>query len=42
MESEDCLRINMTDLGFGEFSPGSDQLFTQKIQLSDNEKEEDA
>lgn len=37
MESADMLRINVTDLGFGEFFPASDRLFTKQIALNDNE-----
>lgn len=33
MESEDMLRINATDMGFGEFNPASNQLFTKEISL---------
>ena len=35
MESEERLRLNVTDMGFGDFFPGSDQLFTQIISLSE-------
>lgn len=35
MESEDVLRINVTDLGFGEFFEGSNRLFTRTISLSE-------
>lgn len=33
MESEDTLRICATDMGFGEFSPTTYQLFTKQINL---------
>ena len=33
MESEDTLRICATDMGFGEFSPTTYQLFTKQIKL---------
>ncbi len=38
MESEDMLRLNVTDLGFGEFYPASDQLFTRTISLMGGEE----
>ena len=34
MESEDMLRVNVTDMGFGEFVEASDQLFTKQIPLN--------
>lgn len=34
MESEDTIRINAADMGFGEFRMATHQLFTQKISLS--------
>lgn len=34
METENDLRINVTDLGFGEFYPASHQLFTRQIPLT--------
>ncbi|MBP9995947.1 MAG: hypothetical protein KBT19_01570 [Lachnospiraceae bacterium] len=36
MESQSTLRINVTDLGFGEFYPATNQVFTKQIQLEDN------
>ena len=33
MESEDTIRINATDMGFGAFRMATHQLFTQKIQI---------
>ena len=39
MESEDTLRINVTDLGFGEFLKGSGQLFTKTVSLSGSDGE---
>ncbi len=36
MESEDVLRINVTDLGFGEFFEGSNRLFTRTISLTED------
>lgn len=36
MESEDTIRINATDMGFGEFRMATHQLFTQKISLGTN------
>lgn len=33
MESEDRLRVNATDMGFGEFTKASNQLFTKEILL---------
>ncbi len=33
MESEDILRLNVVDLGFGDFFAGSSQLFTRTISL---------
>ncbi len=39
MESEDMIRFNVTDLGFGEFDPGSGQLFTKTIRISDPDDE---
>lgn len=33
MESEELLRLNVTDMGFGEFFEGSNQLFTRTIAL---------
>ncbi len=33
MESEDILRLNVLDLGFGDFFAGSNQLFTRTISL---------
>lgn len=38
MESEDLLRLNITDLGFGEFFPASNQLFTRTISLVGGEE----
>ncbi len=37
MESEDSLRVNATDLGFGEFVPATDRIFTKQISLNTNE-----
>ena len=34
MEQEDNLRVTVTDLGFGEIYPSSNQTFTQQISLS--------
>ena len=34
MESEDVMRLNVTDLGFGDFFPASNQLFTRTISLT--------
>lgn len=34
METEDTIRINATDMGFGEFRMATHQLFTQKIQIA--------
>ena len=34
METEDILRISVTDMGFGEIVPSSGQVFTQQITLS--------
>ncbi len=36
MESQSTLRINVTDLGFGEFYPATNQVFTKQIELEDN------
>lgn len=35
MESPVLLRINATDLGFGDFYPASNQLFTKEIKLNE-------
>lgn len=35
MESESIVRVNVTDMGFGEFKPASNQLFTKQITLND-------
>lgn len=33
MESEDILRVNAEDMGFGDFNPASERLFTKQISL---------
>ena len=40
MESETELRVNVTDLGFGDFLKSTNQLFTQKIDLNPVNKDE--
>lgn len=40
MESETELRVNVTDLGFGDFLKATNQLFTQKIDLNPVKKDE--
>ena len=40
MESETELRVNVTDLGFGDFLKTTNQLFTQKIDLNPVNKDE--
>ncbi len=42
METEDMLRFNVTDMGFGDFYPGSGQLFTKTISLLERDDSDHA
>ncbi len=39
MESQNVLRVNITDMGFGEFYPATNQMFTRQIVLDASEEE---